>query len=147
MQQAVDEYFHGLTVGPDGERLLKPRKPTLSGLALALGFQSLWALTNYESYPDLDYKWVIDNARLRIMEYLEEHGKTGFDTLHLKNLDPTYWRDRTEQAIEDTRQLMSEKERAARLEALVDKVRARVTAEKVINSIPGELEDDDSWMG
>lgn len=121
--------------------------PTLSGLALSLGFSTLGALRRYEGYDEGEYKGVIDRARLHIMDLLEQsiaggRGGAGAQFL-LKNLDKEEWRDRTETAVDvkDTRQDMTAIERMNRVEAMIQQARQ----EKIANSIPHEPEDD-SWM-
>lgn len=136
MQQAVDHYFD--------QRREDGVPPTLSGLALALGFTSLGALSKYRNYDDGDFRDIIDAARLRIMDANEvalAQGKSSNSFL-LKNLDKEFWKDRTEQAVDlnDVREGMSAEERLNRLQALVQRAKGRI--------IEGEAErvEDDSWM-
>ena len=139
MQNAADLYFE---IQAEKERL-----PTLSGLALALGFSSLGALARYRNYDDGDFREVIDMARLRIMDELENaaaNGKSGAQFL-LKNIDKEFWRDRTEQALDvtDQRDQMTADERANRLIALMERARGRIPT-----TIDGEAVtvEDDGWM-
>lgn len=122
--------------------------PTLSGLALSLGFSTLGALRRYEGYDEGEYKGVIDRARLRIMDLLEQavaSGRGAGAQFLLKNMDKDEWRDRTETSVDlkDDRHEMSAIERANRIEALIQQVRQ----EKIVKSIPHEPEEEDnSWM-
>jgi hypothetical protein len=137
MERHVDVYFARCE---EREKI-----PTMTGLALHLGFRSLTSLYRYEGYDDQDFQWVIDTARLRIMNALEENSRGGaFEIFKLKNFDRDFWKDKTEQEVTNNAELMSERERTKRLEGLVEAARGRMK-EKVINALPGEAEHVDDW--
>ena len=80
-------------------------KPTLSGLALFLGFESRQSLYDYEEKPTFTY--TIKRARLHLEVYYEEKLLTINSTgaiFALKNLG---WKDKTEidQTITEHKQL------------------------------------------
>jgi len=139
MQKHADEYFEGYE--PGGET---PGRPTLSGLALHLGFSSLTALKKYEGYDGEDFKHVLDTARLKVMKYCEENNIA----FQLKNLDPENWKDRTEQAVDMTKREVENPERKVLMARLLASME-----EKQINAIEGEYEKvevepegEDDWM-
>lgn len=83
LQSAIDEYFE-----------TNPDKPTVTGLAYFLGFESRQSLYDYKSKEDTSY--TIKKAVLKIEskheERLYENGATG-SIFWLKNRD---WKDKTE---------------------------------------------------
>ena len=81
LEKAIDKYFE----------ILDTKAPTITGLALHLGFNSRRTFYNYGSNPY--YKKIIDRARLRIEESYEQRlhgGKPTGAIFALKNLG---WRD------------------------------------------------------
>lgn len=147
MQAAVERYFYEREHDEDGEPLPVHRPVTMTGLARALGFSGLHSFYRYETYPDQDFKWVIDQARMRVMECYEENlhgtGATG-SMFALKNMDPDIWRDKSEQIVDQRTVLVEKQDKAAAL----SQIKAALQ-ERQLNSLPGEatvVEDDDSWM-
>lgn len=82
MERAIDAYFRDcegeILRGEDGEPVLdrggKPlvvnaHPPTVSGLALALGFSSRQSLLNYQGKPG--FAETVRRARLRVEDYCE----------------------------------------------------------------------------
>ena len=82
MQEAIDKYFESCKGEPlmiDGEPfmdklgnvvLIHQHPPTVTGLALALGFTSRLALLNYEARPE--FFNAVTRAKARCEEYAEE---------------------------------------------------------------------------
>jgi len=101
MQSAVDEYFENLppyTVVVMGESK-EVRMPTITGLALALGFSSRSSLYEYEGKPE--FTDTIKKARMRVEHDYEMQLRTSTQgqagtIFALKNLG---WRDKQEQEI------------------------------------------------
>lgn len=80
LQQAIDDYFTGCEPKPlmvdgkpvldkNGEPVLTSKPPTITGLALALGFNSRQTLLNYQS--DDKFMDTITRAKSRVEEYAE----------------------------------------------------------------------------
>lgn len=89
LQDAIDSYFD-LSL-----------KPTVTGLALHLGFNSRQSLLNNEGYSE-EFLDAIKRAKLRIEIYYEEHlvGHNAAGSIFaLKNFG---WRDRQELVTERT---------------------------------------------
>lgn len=136
MEQYVDLYFEDCAE--------KEKRPTLSGLALYLGFTSLGALRKYEGYNSGDFIAVLERARLRIQDELEQiaPARPGAAFL-LKNIDKEEWKDRSEQALD----VNTNNTPMAHMEAL-SKLRAQLEIarhEKIANAIEHQP-DDDAWM-
>ncbi len=98
MEELIDEYFLdicGYSVVGDA---LKFKPPTVTGLALHLGFNSRQTLLNYEGYGP-EYKRVLRQAKLYIENVLEESSLTG-ELNHKScefNLKNNYnWKEKTE---------------------------------------------------
>lgn len=83
MQKKIDEYFEAckgrVLTGDDGEPIcnkfgqpviMDQKPPTITGLALALGFTSRQALLNYQAKPE--FVDTITRAKSRVEEYSEE---------------------------------------------------------------------------
>ncbi len=83
MQKAIDAYFdscYGEYITDDEGNLMtdkhghpvmtKPRPLTITGLALALGFNGRQALLNYEGKPD--FMDTIKRAKAKVEQYAEE---------------------------------------------------------------------------
>ena len=139
MERAIEQYFLELEYINDQGEVVANRKPSQSGLARFLGFSSLAAFNAYENYDSGDYQWVIDSAKLRLGEVLEElimNGKQGAVFL-LKNLDKKHWKDRTEQAVEveDKRLGWSPQERLNRAVQIMEASRDAKA-----------ITEDTSWM-
>jgi len=84
LQNAIDLYWE----------LLDKSKPTITGLALALGFESRQSFYRYEQ--DGEFSYTIKKARLRIEEVYEQnlHGNAAAGSIFaLKNFG---WSDRQE---------------------------------------------------
>lgn len=150
MRDAIDLYFETRESFDQEGNLVMTKPVTQSGMARALGFSSIAAMRNYEGYDHGDFKAALDEAKLRIGEYLEEkliEGKSPAWNL-LKNLDKEHWRDRTEQAVEveDKRKDWTEVERANRLSALIENVITRSVESDVDVLAVDADEDDDSWI-
>ena len=83
LQEKIDEYFES-----------NPEKPTVTGLAYFLGFESRQSLYDYKDRPESSY--TIKKAVLKIEskheERLYENGSTG-SIFWLKNRD---WKDKQE---------------------------------------------------
>lgn len=106
LQQKIDEYFKNcpdfrvLTFIDKNTSELKTEKvatPTITGLALFLGFCSRQSFYDYENQPNFSY--TIKKARLKIENEYEKQlpnpNNSGI-IFALKNLG---WKDRTEQEI------------------------------------------------
>lgn len=91
MQQAIDLYLKTCEA--------QTKKPTITRLALALGFESRQSFYDYEEKPEFSY--IIKRARLEVEagyeDGLRENNCTG-SIFALKNMG---WKDKTEQAIMD----------------------------------------------
>lgn len=87
MKKAVGAYF--ATIKKDKE------KPTICGLALALGFTSRTSLLNYEGY-DKKFKAIIEEAKLRIEESYEKQLRNVHPTGAIFALKNFGWKDTTE---------------------------------------------------
>ena len=156
MQQACDLYFYECEYGVEDDDgfAKRPRKPTMTGLARSLGFSSLSSFYNYEGYPDQDFQWVIDTARMQVMEAYESNlhnSAASGSQFALKNMDTKAWKDRSEQHVELHNKELTQEDK----KVLLAKMRASLE-EKILNvkkqeSIEGECEvvdpeDDDSWI-
>jgi hypothetical protein len=89
MQEKVDEYFRNceLTWGTD-----KPKYPTVTGLALALGFNSRLSLINYEGKPE--FVNTVKRAKALVEEFIEQRLYGGQTTGCIFNLKNNFgWRD------------------------------------------------------
>ena len=135
MQQAVDNYF--------AEVEANQRKPTLTGMALYLGFSTLGSLRRYENYPDQDFKWVLDTARMRVMSHLEEYGKTAFDKFLLGSIDPDNWKERTEQVVDVTNRLETKEEKSTAIAKITAQAERRIAQTLDLHPDP---EKDNSWI-
>ncbi len=82
MQKKIDEYFKRcegeLALDEDGQPIvtkygylykIPPKPPTVTGLALALGFNSRQALLNYQGKPE--FNDTITRAKSKVEEYAE----------------------------------------------------------------------------
>ena len=141
MAQAVDQFFL--------DRMEDNRPITMTGLARELGFSSLGSFYRYETYEDQDFKWVIQDARMRVMDAYEGklHGTGAAGAMFaLKNMDSEAWRDKTEQVI-DQRTLIAE---IPEQKTLLAKMRARLEQnhmkEKEAIELAPDPEEDDSWI-
>lgn len=111
MQQAIDEYFdaHKPKVRTDdkgqpiltakGFPIIDMNPPTISGLALFLGFANRTSLYEYEKEPE--FSDTIKTARTRCEEFVEANGMSGnvppaMAIFALKNYG---WSDKQEQVI------------------------------------------------
>ena len=82
IQKKIDEYFESCKGEPlmvDGEPyldkngfpiLINARPPTITGLALALGFHSRQSLLNYQAKKD--FVDTVTRAKMRVEQYCEE---------------------------------------------------------------------------
>jgi hypothetical protein len=83
MQKAVDKYFEE-----------NPDKPTMCGLAIALGFVSRQSLYDYDGYEE-EFSYIIKKARIRVEDGYEK----GLRTKDYKPTGPIFalknmkWRD------------------------------------------------------
>ena len=107
LQEAIDKYFIDIAgiktaeVSPDGTITEKwtrlPEPATITGLALAIGFESRQSIYDYEKEGDFSY--IIKTARMRVeCEYekkLSSTAPTGA-IFALKNMG---WKDKSEQDI------------------------------------------------
>ena len=101
LQRAIDEYFDScvpeypkdedgnLLTTKKGTPLIIEHPPSVTGLALALGFTSRQALLNYQDYGK-EYLDTIKKARLKIEQDVVEGASTGrlhpvFSIFNLKN--------------------------------------------------------------
>ena len=83
-------------VTKQGQPVYDLNPPTITGLALALGFESRQSIYDYESKPEFSYS--IKKARLTCEHFAEKYGMTGqippaISIFILKNYG---WRDKTE---------------------------------------------------
>ncbi len=76
MEELIDEYFLDVCGYSVLEGFLIFKPPTVTGLALHLGFTSRRALLNYEGYGK-EYKRVLRMAKLYIENTIEEGSLTG----------------------------------------------------------------------
>ena len=91
LEDAIDAYFE--------ERYLKSIPPTISGLALWLGFESRQSLYDYQDRPE--FSDTIKRATARIEDYAERillngNGSATGAIFWLKNHK---WTDKTEQIV------------------------------------------------
>lgn len=71
IEQAIEEYFDSCVPQYDeAGNILKLNYPTITGLALALGFESRQSFYDYEKRERFSY--VIKKARLRVESHYEE---------------------------------------------------------------------------
>lgn len=73
LQLCVDEYFEGIRLNLDDEG--NGPKPTISGLALHLGFESRQSIYDYEKREGFSY--TIKRARLMIEDSYEQQLRQG----------------------------------------------------------------------
>lgn len=108
LETAIDEYFtqeHEYFLDEDNQPILKqgipiikkPFVPTISGLALYLGFVSRQSMYDYEKMGE--YSYIIKKARLTIESFAESQlynpaVKAAGPIFALKNI--AGWKDRTE---------------------------------------------------
>lgn len=147
MQDAVDRYFAEREAheGPDGE-MVAARPPTMTGLARSLGFSSVGALYRYENYPDQDFQWVIQGARMRVMEAYEEKLHTGQAAgakFALINMASDDWHDRIEQVNDNTNRLETKDEKKTVLSKLIAQQERKLGHTVDLQPDP---EEDDSWI-
>lgn len=76
-------------------------KPTITGLALFLGFTSRQALINYE-HGDKDFIDAVKRLKLAVENSYEQSGQT-IDIFALKNMD---WKDKTETSSEHSGEIV-----------------------------------------
>lgn len=110
MQEAIDEYFDlckgKMLLDEDGEPVLSKygepiylgsKPPTVTGLALALGFQSRQALINYQEKEE--FHDTITRAKLRIEEYTETRlfDRDGVHGAQFSLRNNFGWRDKPEE--------------------------------------------------
>jgi len=147
MQKAVDEYFLQLEYDlKTGEEKENPKPPTMTGLARYLGFSKVESLRNYENYPDQDFQWVINDARMRVMEAYEEKLHTNSSAgakFALSNMDRDAWKERSEQVVDVTNRLETKEDKKTALA----KIRAQKEA-RIGQTIELEKEPDkeNSWI-
>ena len=95
----IDEYFNGgcrtktVLVGKEKEPVEIP-VPTITGLAIFLGFESRQSFYDYEQKPDFTY--IIKRARLFIEREYEEQLASGNVTGAIFALKNFGWRDKSE---------------------------------------------------
>lgn len=89
LQAAVEEYFAGIEDG----------KPTITGLAYHLGFESRQSFYDYEKNSDFSY--IIKRARLRVEVGYEESLRTNNPTGSIFALKNMGWKDKTETGFTD----------------------------------------------
>lgn len=110
LENAIQEYFDKckteyekdeegkVMVTTKNVPIVKYNPPTITGLALALGFQSRQALINYEGYGE-EYHYTIKKAKLFIENYIERGSLVGelHPIVSIFNLKNNYaWRDKQE---------------------------------------------------
>lgn len=111
LQAAIDEYFrlcdeHTKTIKPSkGKKytVADPLPYTMTGLTIALGFESRTSLVDYKGRGD-EYSNTIKKARLRVEESIEQrmlksNGVVAGVIFNAKN--NFGWRDKTETEITD----------------------------------------------
>ena len=101
LEEAIQEYFNKckpeyvldeegkVMLSAKGTPVVKYNPPTVTGLALALGFNSRQALINYEGYGE-QFHDTIKKAKLFIENYIEKGALVGdlhpvFSIFNLKN--------------------------------------------------------------
>lgn len=104
LKEAIDAYFDKcqdeLVYNEDGEvvtdktgsPVIIPHPPTISGLAIALGFEDRQSIYDYKERPA--FSCIIKNAIMRIEDYAEQHlyiGKATGAIFWLKNHG---WKDK-----------------------------------------------------
>lgn len=94
MQVVIDQYFEELKLSMTKDGVMI-EYPTITGLALALGFNSRQSLLNYEGNPEfLD---TIKRAKLRVESFIEQRLYSGQATGCIFNLKNNFdWKDKTE---------------------------------------------------
>jgi len=94
LKRCVDAYFASCVTN---DEISKP--PTMSGLALALGFKSRTSLVDYANRDE--YSEIIETARLMVEVSLEESLVSGMPAAGLIfNLKNNFsWKDKTEQTV------------------------------------------------
>lgn len=108
LQKAVDDYFAGLagskttSVNLDGTITEKwdkmPEPATITGLALALGFESRQSVYDYDKEGQFSY--IIKNARLRVeCEYEKKLTTAQSPTGSIFALKNMGWKDKFEQDV------------------------------------------------
>ena len=93
MEKAIELYFE--TITDDEGKYKEP--PTVTGLAIALGFESRQSMYDYEKNGE--YSYIIKRAKLRIEQFVETrmYGNSPTGAIFvLKNMG---WSDKTEQEI------------------------------------------------
>jgi hypothetical protein len=104
IEKAIDEYFNipeiinvdsyaGTDTMQSGKTMLNP-KPTITGLALHLGFESRQSLYDYEK--DGEFSYTIKSARLRIEAKYEEKLYDNACTGAIFALKNFGWKDKQE---------------------------------------------------
>jgi hypothetical protein len=108
MQEAIDEYFFdkqpsvmkdidgNVIINGNGKPIIEMNPPTISGLALHLGFVNRQSMYDYENIPE--FSDTVKTARLRCENFVETGGMSGnvapaMAIFALKNYG---WRDKTE---------------------------------------------------
>lgn len=95
LEERIIEYFDLFTEKEDQEKTIYGYKPTTTGLALFLGFESRQSLYDYKDKPEFSY--IIKKALTLIemgYEYLLESKAYGGAIFALKNMG---WKDKVEQ--------------------------------------------------
>ena len=103
MQAAIDSYFLGLGVSEidieNGKTKIEMNPPSITGLALHLGFESRQSMYAYEKNGEFSY--TIKKARTRCEQFIEENTMKGYipaavGIFYLKNHG---WTDRSEHTL------------------------------------------------
>ena len=82
LQEVIDIYFDN-----------HPDKPTLTGLAYELGFESRQSMYDYEKRSE-DFSYTIKRARLRIEQHYEERLNTQYSSGAIFALKNMGWSDK-----------------------------------------------------
>jgi hypothetical protein len=87
LQEEIDKYFNEhkpdfikddtgkLIFNKQGQPIIQLNPPTITGLALALGFVSRQSMYDYEKHEE--YSYTIKNARLKCENWVEEQSFSG----------------------------------------------------------------------
>lgn len=114
LQEKIDSYFiekcQDITKIVDGKPVTKPQPPTISGLALHIGFVNRESLYNYMEEGH-DYCYTVKKAVARIENYAEQQLFCGQATGAIFWLKNRGWKDKQQVEFEDVTESELEKGR------------------------------------
>lgn len=125
MQEVIDAYFEECKSSWLDE-VAKPQHPTITGLALALGFNSRQSLLNYEDKPQ--FVDTVKKAKTRVEAYIEQNLYGGQVTGLIFNLKNNFnWRDQTDLNLTGKLDTISDEQIDNRINDLIGKAGVAVT--------------------